>query len=142
MGTKLTLRFAWLLAVATLLLSQACKKGEDPTPASLADQVAGNYSATRVELDNGVTITAPSQTYSATLTLTKISDTEVKAVTRETINGTTEDNEFDIDLTQASGGSIEMTVDGDKVGTYQSNTVTFDYTEFVGTKFVFTFVRR
>ncbi|MDF7819082.1 hypothetical protein P1X15_15800 [Runella sp. MFBS21] len=122
---------SFLLLLFASLIIVSCSKKEDPEP-SLADQVAGNYTATSLGF-SGISVPLPFTDPTDGVTISgKI---EIKKVTDDTVDGKLiliykeptgqpEEDPADlkgISLKKATNGEIEAYAGTTKVGTYANN---------------------
>jgi hypothetical protein len=139
MMAKMSLRFAWLSLIATLVLFQSCKK-EDPEPATPADEVAGNYVGTKLKNANGE-FNLPTQGVSTKLVATKKTDTTVDIDITITQNGQNQSTgAIEVELNRTSSG-IDISDGTGKVGTYSNKTLVLNL-EDATTTIVLTFAKQ
>lgn len=122
-----------LLLFATVFII-SCSKKDEPEP-SMGDQVAGNYTLTKLSF-SGLTADLPltdptsGSTRSGTVAVTKVADDRITAKITQTIkdkagkttNGVTDSGE--VTLKKATTGEIEAYIGTSKIGTYSNALLT------------------
>lgn len=123
---------SFLLLLFASLIIVSCSKKDDPSPASLSDQVAGNYTLTGLDL-GGLIITIPIKdddtgiTTSGKIEVKKVTDDTASAtliMTETETNGkaTTDSEDLGtVTLKKAASGEIEAYQGTVKVATYNNN---------------------
>ncbi|MEI7581951.1 hypothetical protein [Runella sp.] len=123
-----------LLFIFVSVFIISCSKDE-PEP-SMGDQVAGNYTLTKLALSNGLTADLPltdpasGSTRSGTVAVTKVADDKITAKITQTIkdkagkitSGVTDSGE--VTLKKATTGEIEAYIGTSKIGTYSNALLT------------------
>ncbi len=126
-----------LLLILTVFIITSCKK-DDPEP-SMGDQVAGNYTITRVALgplglDYPFTDTDGVVT-SGKIEVKKVTDDTASAIITETEKdktGKTTETKTDLgtaNLKKATTGEIEAYLGTTKIGTYTGGTLTISFAD-------------
>jgi lipopolysaccharide export system protein LptA len=140
MKSVLFFRRSALLALLFAVSLTACKKSNsDPAPApDIADRVAGQYNFSELSA-GGQTIPASKTNLKGGIVITRQTATTVSIQVALSLKSTgeayLEDSVDDVTVTEASGGTVEYSLDGDVIARSNGNKISIDGEDADGEEF-------